>query len=107
MSELVTKLSEGDHPVEISITPDRTPASFKECLENGYVHVRFPNTRGGTTLGVAVDRSDVDLTAADFAAGTGHVVLSGSLTLDYVPVTCEARIDLPHLTGTGRLRVRT
>jgi len=106
MSELVTKLSEKEHPVQISIRPECTPATFKECLDNGYVHVHFPNTRGGTTLGVALDQGAPDVSNADFSAGTGRVVLSGSLVLDYVPVTCEATVDLPQLAGTGRLRLK-
>jgi hypothetical protein len=32
-------------------------------------------------------------------------VFVGDLTLDYVPVTCVARVDLATLDGTGRLEI--
>src|SRR5437867_4284695 len=106
MSELVTKLSTGNHDVEISVYPDKSIDAFKECVDDGYVHVRFPNTKGGTTLGVTLDPRLSDLSAADFAAHSGRAVLAGELILDYVPVRCEAVIDLSTLKGTGRLVVQ-
>jgi hypothetical protein len=105
MSDLVKKLSERSHDVELTVHPPNSQSAFKECLDDGYVHVRFPNTNGGTTLGVRLDRERTDASAADFGGGTGRVVLSGTLTLDYVPVVCHAEIDLATLKGTGRLEV--
>src|SRR6266699_2494891 len=105
MSELVQKLSTGDHQVEAWVHPERNIEAFKRCIDNGYVHVRFPNTRGGTTLGVTLDPELTDVSAADFGSSAGRVVLSGTLTLDYVRVRCEAVLDLPSLEGTGRLVV--
>jgi hypothetical protein len=107
MSELVKKLSACAHDVEVHLYPERTVSGLKECIDNGYVHVRFPNTRGGTTLGVTLDDKATDLSSADFVNATGRVTLVGDLVLDYVPVTCKADIDLQTLTGTGRLEVRS
>lgn len=103
MSELVQKLSTGNHPVIASLRPTRSAAAFKECLDRGYVLVKFTETRGGTELGVSLDPAATDLSGADFVAGTGVVTVAGDLTLDYVRVRCSAEIDLATLAGQGRL----
>lgn len=105
MSDLVTRLCDGQHPVEISLRPERTPQAFKECVDRGYVHVKFPNTRGGTELGVRVDMAKSDFSHADFDLAQGRLTLVGDLTLDYVKVRCIADIGLPALEGTGRLEL--
>jgi len=103
MNDLVQRLSEGQHPVEISLRPDRTIQAFKECIDRGWVHVRFTNTRGGTELGVPLDREHSDLSRADFEAGTGAVRVVGQLKLDFVPVRCVAEVELPSMRGLGHL----
>jgi hypothetical protein len=103
MNDLVQRLATGDHPVEISIRPDRTPQALKECLERGYVHIKFTDTRGGTELGVRLDRAASELNG-DFDRGNGHLKLVGNLVLNYEPVQCVADIDLATLTGTGHLK---
>ena len=101
--ELVDRLSEGEHPVEASLRPDRTVERLKECIDRGYVHVRFTGTRGGTELGVRLDPAASDLGQADVARGTGRVRLVGALTLNYVKVRCVADLDLGTLAGQGHL----
>ena len=103
MSELVERLSEGLHPVEVSLRPERSVQAFKECLDRGYVHIRFTKTRGGTELGVPVDIQRSILGGADFERETGQLTVVGEFTLDYVRVRCIAHIDLPSLEGQGRL----
>lgn len=103
MSELVRRLSEGDHPVEASLRPEKTVKAFKEAIDRGYVHVKFTNTRGGTELGVKLDMQATDLSRADFEKETGAVHLVGNLTLDFVKVRCIADINLDTLTGQGHL----
>jgi hypothetical protein len=103
MSELVQRLCEGQHPVEVTLRPDRTVKALKECLDRGHVHIKFTNTRGGTELGVPVDRRRSDLTKADFERETGRLTVVGELTLDFVPVVCIADIELPSLQGMGHL----
>ena len=103
MDELVQKLSESQHPVEISLRPEKTVEAFKRRLDDGYVHVKFTGTRGGTELGVQLDPAATNVSAADFAAGTGTVSLAGELTLNYVRVRCLAEVDLATLAGVGRL----
>lgn len=103
MSELVQRLSTGQHPVEVSLRPLRTVQAFKECLDRQYVHVKFTNTRGGTELGVRLDPSRTTVDTANFAQETGRLTLAGELTLDYVRVRCTATIELPSLSGMGWL----
>ncbi len=103
MSDLVNRLCQGDHPVEITVRPERTAAAVKECIDRGYIHVRFTGTRGGTELGLRLTEN-ADISAADFDLQTGVVTLEGNLTLDYVPVTCHARVDLATWQGIGHLK---
>jgi uncharacterized protein YbdZ (MbtH family) len=100
---LVERLSNGRHPVEISLRPARELARFKECLDRGYVHVKFTGTRGGTELGVRLTKEETDLSQADFESGSGEARLAGTLTLDFVKVHCYATIRLPELAGEGYL----
>jgi uncharacterized protein YbdZ (MbtH family) len=100
---LVSRLSSGDHVVEVSLRPERTAEALLEAVERGYVLVRFTQTRGGTELGVRLDRGASDTTGADFDGQQGHIHLEGDLTLDFEPVRCVADIDLATMAGHGRL----
>jgi hypothetical protein len=100
---LVDKLCEGDHPVEAGLRPERTVKLFKEAIDRGYVHIKFTNTKGGTELGVRLDRDSCNFSKAGFENGSGMVQVEGGLTLDYVKVECLADIDLATLEGTGYL----
>lgn len=100
---LVERLCEGDHPVAAGLRPEKTVKVFKDAIDRNYVHVKFTATRGGTELGVSLDRDTCNFTKADFENGTGTVHLEGGLTLDYVKVRCIADIDLLSFEGTGQL----
>jgi len=100
---LVDKLCEGTHPVEAGLRPERTAKIFKEAIDRNYVHVKFTATKGGTELGVRLDRDACHFSSADFENSTGTVHVEGGLTLDYVKVRCIADIDLASLEGTGYL----
>jgi hypothetical protein len=67
--------------------------------------IKFTETRGGTDLGIAVDRAAVDLGSADFDQGSGTLHVEGTLILNDDPVRCIADIDLTTPKGTGRLVV--
>ena len=97
------RLSEGDHPVEASIRPEKSAQALKERIDLGYVHIKFTGTRGGTELGVRLDPDALDTSQADFEKPSGTVHLEGGLTLNYVKVRCIADIDLQTLTGKGYL----
>jgi uncharacterized protein YbdZ (MbtH family) len=103
---LVSRLSRGDHPVRVSIRPEPSGPALRDAVERGYVFVRFTGTRGGTELGITIDRDAIDLTDADFEAQRGRIVLVGDLTLDFEPIRCTAEIDLETFTGRARVAVR-
>lgn len=100
---LVERLCEGDHAVEVGLRPQKTVTLFKEAIDRDFVHIRFTETKGGTELGFRLDRNASDFTNADFDSGTGTVHVEGNLTLDYVKVKCLADINLNNLAGKGRL----
>jgi hypothetical protein len=103
VNELVKYLSQGEHAIEVALRPDLSVPRFKECIDRGVVHVKFPNTRGGTELGVRVDTEATDLSGANFEQGFGSVRLVGNLRLNYVDVRCIANIDLSTLKGFGHI----
>jgi|SRR5205807_304657 len=105
MNDLISRLSRGDHPVEVSLRPEKTVEGFKAAIDRGYVHIRFTSTRGGTDLGFKIDESLSDLSGANFEAKTGRVKICGDLTLDYEKVRCVADLDLGTLEGTGHLEL--
>jgi hypothetical protein len=105
MNDLVQRLSTGTHPVEVSLRPKKSLKGFKECLDRGFVHIKFTNTRGGTELGVRLDRNLSNQTTADLEKGSGTIKLVGPLTLNYVKVRCIADVDVATLSGTGKLEV--
>ena len=105
MNDLVQRLATGSHPVEVSLRPERTLKLFKEMIDRNHVLIKFTQTRGGTELGVPLDKTRSDLTQANFDEGTGKVHICGEITLDYVPVRVVADIDLSSLGGEGHLEI--
>lgn len=103
MDNLVNRLSNMPHRVELSL-PERTIRNLKERLDTGYIHIRFLDTRGGTELGVRLDKSMCDFSEADIQGGRGVVKLVGTLTLNYTPVRCFVNIDLESFDGQGYLQ---
>ena len=100
---LVDRLSTGDHRIVVAQRPEPTIKALKEAIDNGYVRVKFTETKGGTELGFKVDKEASDLNAANFDERTGTVRVVGGLTLDHVKVRCVAEIDLKTLEGQGHL----
>ena len=95
---LVDRLAEGQHPVEVGLRPEKTVAIFKECVDRGYVHIKFTGTKGGTELGVRLDEQASDFSQADFSQQTGRARIVGGLTLNYVKVRCVADIELSSIS---------
>ena len=89
--------------MEVGLRPERKAAIFKECIDRGYVHIKFTGTEGGTELGVRVDEHASDFSQADFSDQTGQAHIVGGLTLNYVKVRCVADIELSSLSGHGYL----
>jgi hypothetical protein len=105
MSELVKKLATGRHPIVLSLAKAKSLDELKDRIQNGYLHVRFTDTRGETELGVSLDPNRCCFEGANLDAGTGSITLVGSLQLDYVDVECVAEIDLSSFSGTGHLQL--
>ena len=105
MNELVQRLSQGDHPVIVGGSQPSLSEFRKRIEEMGYVFIKFTETRGGTDLGVRVDKAATDTSRADFEQGIGIVHVEGTLTLNYVKVRCVADIDLALLRGAGHLLI--
>jgi len=103
--DLVERLAQGNHRVEASLRPEKNLQSFKDCIDRGYVHLKFTTTKGGTELGIRLDRDALNLSEADFAKQTGMLHLEGGLSLNYKKVKCVADIDLKTLVGQGHLEL--
>jgi hypothetical protein len=104
MSPLVEKLSNGLHEVEFE-TRINDLSEVEDRIRNGFVYVKFVNTKGGTELGIKVDPKDINFDAVDFKAGAGTLHVEGTCTLDYEKVKCIADIDLATRSGRGYLKV--
>ncbi|GHO60100.1 hypothetical protein [Ktedonobacter robiniae] len=77
MDDLVQRLAQGDHPVIVG-GPKPSLEEFKKRVEDmGYVFIKFTDTRGGTDLGVRVDKSATDLSRANFEQQTGVAHVEG------------------------------
>ena len=103
MNELVQKLTVKNNSVEANLLPEKTVAALKECIDRGYVYIKFTNTKGGTQLGVRLERGASNLSQAGFERQTGKVHLVGDLTLNYMKVRWIADINLETLEATGYL----
>jgi hypothetical protein len=102
MDDLVKELSAGTHVIRADRV--RSPEELYEAIEDGFVLLRFPNTGGGTSLGVRLDKSRCELMGS--AAGDRNSVhLVGSLVLNYKKVELMADINVATLEGSGCLRL--
>jgi hypothetical protein len=102
MDELIQRLT-AEQPVVVG-GPNPSAEELRRRMEEiGTVFIKFTETRGGTDLGIRLDRAASDTTGADFGAGSGTVHVEGTLILNDDPVRCIADIDLGALKGTGRL----
>jgi hypothetical protein len=105
LDELTQRLSSGTSPVTVGGPKPSLEDLRRRVEEIEYVFVKFTETRGGTDLGVRLDRAASDLSAADFDRGEGRLHIEGTLILNDDPVRCIADIDLATLNGTGQLVV--
>lgn len=103
MSDLVRRLIEQEHNVEVSFRPRGDAESFENCLKRGYIHLLFPNTKGGTELGIQIDPARSNVTEADLKQQKGKLLLVGTLQLDFIEVRCSAEIDAATFKGKARL----
>jgi len=103
INELVKKLSTGRHEVTIGNREEPYSEIKERLIDMKYIHITFPNTKGGTELGINVDTDSCDLKDADFEKGVGSVHIEGTTNLNYCDVRCVADIDLKTKKGQGAL----
>jgi uncharacterized protein YbdZ (MbtH family) len=97
VEDLVTRLSRGRH--HVSVERYKTFTAFREAIENGFVLVRFTQTRGGTELGFRIDRQESLFDPTKFSSTR----LVGRFTLDDARVECHVEIEGDQLEGVGYL----
>jgi hypothetical protein len=102
MNELTQRLTV-DQPVVAGGPQPSAEELHQRLQEIGHVFIKFTQTRGGTDLGIRVDKKACDLSGADFKNGTGTVHVEGTVILNDDPVRCVANLDLATLKGTGHL----
>ena len=104
INELVQRLSEGKHEVVIGHR-DEPYEEIKDRIENGYIHIKFIQTRGGTELGINVDLNSTNVKDLDFIKGEGLLHIEGTTNLNYNAVRLIADIDLASRKGEGYLEL--
>ena len=105
INELVKRLSTGKHKVTIVNRKEPYSEIKERLIDMKYIHITFPNTKGGTELGINVDTDSCDLKDADFEKGIGSVHIEGTTNLNYCDVRCVADVDLESRKGEGYLVV--
>ena len=104
MYQFIQRLSEGKHEVVIGHR-DEPYEEIKERIEDGYIHIKFTKTRGGTELGINVDLNSTNVKNLDFTKGEGLLHIEGTTNLNYNAVRLIADIDLASRKGEGYLEV--
>lgn len=100
---LVDFLSAGDHPIELDIQSETKKAALQKSIDQGYVVVRFLDTRGTTELGISLERDRCVLGNGNLDTLIGRIQIVGTLRLNDERVRCLADINLEDCTGTGHL----
>ena len=90
--DLVTRLSNGEHPVEMSLRPEKSLQGFKERLDMKHVHIKFTSTRGGTELGVRLDDNALEFQSGRFRKPDRHGAPGGGV----VAQLCEGSVHCRH-----------
>ena len=102
INELVERLANGKHQVVIG-SRGESYEEIKQRIEDGYIHIKFSQTKGETELGINVDLSKANLAQLDFINGTGVLHIEGTTNLNYHPVRCIAEINLSERKGEAYL----
>lgn len=104
INELVKRLSSGKHEVLIGHRGEDYK-EIKKRIEEGYVHIKFSQTKGGTELGINVDLNNTNIANLDFVKGEGSLHIEGTTNLNYNTVKLIADIDLASRKGEGYLQI--
>ena len=106
INELVRRLSESKHEVIIGHR-DEPYEEIKQRIDDGYIHIKFTQTKGGTELGINVDLNATNIQNLDFTKGKGLLHIEGTTNLNYNAVRLIADIDLASRKGEGYLQVES
>lgn len=103
-SELVEKLRQGTHKVSFE---DRVKelSQVQDRINDGFVFVKFIETRGGTELGINLVKEECNFNDGDFKAGRGNLHVVGTCELNYCKVKCVADVELSTRMGQGHLEL--
>jgi hypothetical protein len=103
-SELVERLSRGVHKVSFE---DRVkdPSYVEERIKDGFVFVKFTQTKGETELGINLIQDECDFSSGDFKEGTGKLHVVGTCELNYCKIKCIADVSLTTRDGIGHLEL--
>ena len=104
INELVQRLSDGEHEIVLGYR-NESYEEIKQRITDGYIHIKFTQTKGGTELGINVDLSSTNIKDVDFTKGDGLLHIEGITNLNYNPVRCVADIDLASRKGLGFLQI--
>lgn len=104
MDPLVKQLL-AKQPIEFESRTSDLKELKERLLNMKFVFVTFPETKGGTELGVDVDSDLTNINDADFIHGTGHIHVVGTCELNYQKARCIAEIDLSTKKGIGYLEL--
>jgi hypothetical protein len=103
MDSLVKHLASSKH--RVTLERSKSAEDLQRAIGLGYLLVNFPETKGGTELGITLNPARAMLENADFAAGSGTIYLAGTLVLNYNHVEVELDVDLATLEGRGCLKL--
>ena len=101
LGQLVNKLLVGKHRIILART--KTLDDLVMAIKDNFVLLLFPDTNGGTELGVRLDRNESRVNEADLTTGTGVIYLVGQLTLDFQAVVLRAEIEVQRFAGQAWL----
>lgn len=97
---LISILSDGkNHP--IIILSDNKDKVLNQ-IQQGYIHIKFTDTIGGSCLTLELDQSITDIECWD----NNIINLEGELILDYQHVKCIIEFNVLTLQGHGLLQLK-
>lgn len=96
---LVKKLTEGLHRVVMGYK-EESMQELNERLQDGYIHLKFPDTRGETELGITIDKLHSSI---DNFLEQDNLHIEGKVTLNSHKVKCIADISTKTREGKGNL----
>ena len=103
INELVKRLSTNRHEVILG-SRDESDEEIKQRIRDGYIHIKFTQTKGGTELGVEIDLKNTNIKELDMdIKSLFHI--EGITNINYNSVRCIADIDFETRKGEGYLQV--